>query len=208
MPNTHINKLDGIIYIPSCGIGYYINGRGIEIPKKNILTPTDTKIRCTMGANLYLHRKQEGYKDIIITGGGIYLSPNRQTKPAAQLMRDYIIEKFDHISFNDIWVENKSLDSWQNIAMLANLLKKKNVSLRGTQIIIVSHWTHVPRLKYLARKVGLKSIRGKHLFYHIGFKEVIKQLFLIAFTVKDPKGESKIVIQERRRRQQPSNSVC
>jgi len=196
------NNLTFII-IPSCGIGHYIDQFGNEIISQDLLTPTDTKIRCDVGAELFLSRESKSPKTMIITGGGIFLPKERQTKPAAYLMKEYLISTYN-IDKSVIWCEDQSLDSWQNIQMMAKLFTEYGVDSKLIQLVIVSHWTHVLRLMYLALKCGFKfrNIRGKFIFYPIGWKETIKQLSILGFTVIDPKGVSRKVVEERKKRNQ------
>ena len=194
------NNLTFII-IPSCGIGHYIDNLGNEIISQNILTRTDTKIRCDEGASLFL--KRNNLNDIIITCGGIYLPKERQTQPAADLMKKYLVTRYG-IQENSIWCENKSLDSWQNVELLIQLIIERGVNPEKTQLLFVSHWTHVLRLMFVAwtNKYKWRNIKGEFLFYPIGLKEVLKQLFILAYTITDPRGISEKVAEMRDKRKQ------
>lgn len=196
-----MNNNQTFIIIPSCGIGHYINNLGNEIIIQNILTQTDTKIRCDEGASLFL--KRNNLHDIIITCGGIYLPKERQTQPAADLMKKYLVTRYG-IQENSIWCENKSLDSWQNVELAIQLIIERGVNLENVQLLFISHWTHVLRLMFVAWTNGYKwrNIKGEFLFYPIGCKEVVKQLFILTYTLKDPRGISKRVAEERERRKQ------
>ncbi len=186
-----------IVAIPSCRIGYDVSSNGTWIVKQNNLTPVDTKIRCDEGAKLF--EREEA--DIIFCMGGIFLPANLQTKPASELMKNYLVSCYD-IPSEKIWTEKESLDSWQNIEMMIKVLKQNSVGIKETEIIIVSHWTHTLRLKRILRYNGFRKIRRLGLCYHIGWRMYLSEFLNNSLTVLDPAGKSVWVKKERMHRQQ------
>ena len=191
-----------VIFVPAGNIGYKeVFDKTDPVPrlkpKKNSLSP-DTQTRCNRAITLY---RELGPLNFILTSGGLFMPPTLQDRAAAALMKDYLT--FYKIPADNIFTEEKSLDSWQNVEFMVQVLASHNFDISQVELIIVSHWLHTIRLQRLCRYYGnFKKVSRCPLYYPpIGKRGVLKELLLILLTLIDPAGKSFIVKRERRRRQ-------
>ena len=186
-----------IAFTPSCGIGYDVLLNGTWVVKQNNLTPVDTKIRCDKAAELF----NNGNADIIFCAGGIFLPPTLQTKSASSLMKDYLFSHHN-ISPEKIWLEEGSLDSWQNVEMMRQVLEQKSIKIDKVEVIVISHWLHTIRLRNILRYNGFKKIVRYGLNYHIGWRMYVSEILNNILTILDPAGKSIPVRKSRKQRKQ------
>jgi len=181
-------------FVPSCGIGYEVVN-GVRVIRQNILTTVDTKIRCDEGARLFLNNKV----DVLFCTGGIFLPSFLQTEPASKLMKDYLIDNYG-IQPEKIWIEDRSLDSWQNIKEMKRVLQEKGIKIDKVEIVIISHWTHTIRLSVILKSYGFKKIKKHPLMYPVGWKTYVSEFLKNILTILDSRGESLIPRKEREKR--------
>jgi len=186
-----------IAFMPSCGIGYEVLPDGTWMVRQNNLNTADTKIRCDEGAKYF----KAGGVDIIFCTGGIFLPPYLQTEPASKLMKDYLVS-CHNIPSEKVWIEEESLDSWQNVEKMKETLLGKGINLDEVEIDIFSHWTHTLRLKRLLRYHGFQKVFRFNLRYRIGWKMYVYEIVSNFLVIIDPAGKSFFVKKERGKRRQ------
>ena len=166
------------LFIPSC-----------DISQKNKLEDTRTLRRLVKGLRLW----KTGRFDKIIVSGGIH--SQNQTTASAVLMKIWLMN--NEVESNDIIVEQRSLDTFQNIFFSIEMLEKVDSC---PEITVVTHWQHCLRFKMTFwRKYGLK-IKTAPIWDFINLKTfILEWIFLFAHLV-DKDGQNRFSKDERDKR--------
>jgi hypothetical protein len=116
---------------------------GYKLNKNNKIHPILKK-----RLDLFIKKYKKGDK-VIVTGG----NTNNNTHTEAYMMAKYIKENTDIIK-KDITLENKSLDTIQNILFTFKILKKKNIR----KFTIISSIWHLNRIKKIIDYISERSL--------------------------------------------------
>lgn len=148
--------------------------------------------RLDAAINLYQNKK---VKKILVSGGIGFLSINRFHKEADK-MQKYLISK--GISANDIIIEDKSRNTYENIINSAKILEN-NYSLPRTKIILITSDFHLKRCFELmlantkAQNIsglGIKDCQNDlenwHKYFN-GRKNIRIEAFLLCYYAKKKK---------------------
>lgn len=158
-----------ILLVPSGGIA-----------PLNQLPPENTLLRCEAALELW---RTERY-DYMLVCGGLFLSPHIQTRPAADIMRDWFAQK--GVSTRLILVERESVDTFENVERSIHLLTKMH--LIRPRITVVTQWQHALRFWVTFRfgyglHVGLAPIS-----YPLAWHEYIAEAGSLFYHLIDPRG--------------------
>ena len=87
---------------------------------------------------------------LVFTGGGVPF--NEERLPEAELMKKFV-NRFDLLPDSVLWIESKSVNTYQNALFTKNLLRER---LPGSplHIYLVTSAMHMPRAAYIFKKVG------------------------------------------------------
>ncbi len=107
----------------------------------------DTRVRTRYAAWLYRHWRR---LPVVVSGGPV--GPPGRKVVIAGLMRDLLIA--EGVDPADIWVEGRSLDTYQNAVFSARLLRSRGVR----RIVLVTQGYHMPRAVACFRKQGLEVV--------------------------------------------------
>ena len=107
------------------------------INPKNVLSD-NTLCRCRAALKLW----QSGDFDLLLLTGGLFLEPERQTRPASEIMRDWFVE--NGVSQDWIRTERQSLDTYQNVSLSLQELQDVHIE----SITVVTQYQHA--LRFLA----------------------------------------------------------
>lgn len=126
-----------------------------DIRPLNELASTHTLLRCEEALKLW----KTGKFDLIVTSGtgNHYYDPKIQTVRSADIMKQWLVS--NGVIEAKILSENESLDTYTNIHFSLKLLRERNIHFGN--LTIVSHWTHLARIKiilwrnYRIRPIGV-----------------------------------------------------
>ena len=116
---------------------------GYKLNKNNKIHPILKK-----RLDLFIKKYKKGDK-VILTGG----NTNNNTHTQAYIMSKYIRKCID-IKKKEILIENKSLDTIQNILFTFKILKKKNIR----KFTIISSIWHLNRIKKIINNISERSL--------------------------------------------------
>ncbi|HLM84157.1 MAG TPA: YdcF family protein [Candidatus Bathyarchaeia archaeon] len=151
-----------------------------DIKPLNQLLNTHTLKRCQKASELWRTNKY----DFIITSGGCCNNRKTQTIPAADIMKQWLISQ--KVDESKILSENKSLDTYTNIHYSLKLLKKRGIEF--SELTVVSHWTHLKRIKtILRRNYGIEPICIP-VEYKISFSEWLHEIVWSFYLLFDKSG--------------------
>jgi len=137
---------------------------GYKLNKNNKINPILKK-----RLDLFISKYKTGDK-VILSGG----NTNKNTHTQAYIMSKYIRKHID-INKNHILLENKSLDTTENIIFSFKILKKKNMR---KFTIISSRW-HLNRIKKIIDYVSERRMNIKYVGSEKISPEYKKELRLI-----------------------------
>lgn len=149
----------------------------------------NTLRRCQAGLEAWVG----GDYEMILLSGGIFLPRDRQTKPAAETMKEWFVSR--GVDPEVILVEGDSLDTYENVRF--------NASLTRDQITVLTQYQHAIRFLltfYLALGVRIKviPIRQPAMSWKDWFME---WLVLIPYHLIDWKGTLFLARYNRRSRE-------
>lgn len=162
----------------------------------NNIIGTYTEKRCQSALRLW----QTGDYNFMVLTGGIFLPPNRQNKPAAEIMKDWFLSQ--NIKAASILTEKESLDTFQNFIFSLDLIKKK---VKNFEFTVITHWTQALRFQITARMGYGVSIKTKPLYYKISVLELFKEILYILYHLIDPRGQRLVAEINRKKRRQNKN---
>lgn len=116
---------------------------GYKLNKNNKIHPILKK-----RLDFFIKKYKKGDK-VILTGG----NTNNNTHTQAYIMSKYI-RKYIDIKKKEILIENKSLDTIQNILFTFKILKKKNIR----KFTIISSIWHLNRIKKIINNISERSL--------------------------------------------------
>ncbi|HPN96126.1 MAG TPA: YdcF family protein [Candidatus Moranbacteria bacterium] len=152
-----------------------------DINPLNQLSNTHTLLRCKDALKLW---KTNGF-DFIVTSGGCYYNKKVQTIPAADIMKSWFVS--NEVPEAQIISENKSLDTYTNLHYSLKLLKDSNITLGN--LAIVSHWTHLTRIKIILwRNYKIKPVCFP-VEYKLSFAEWLHEFFWFFYHFLDKTGD-------------------
>lgn len=128
--NTHV------FFIPAGHLGKTCDSLG-----------RDTLIRLERGLDLW---KKDPEAFLLVTGG-IFCVRERQTRPAADIMADWLVTH--GVPQTKILHEDASLDTFENVRFSLDTLHAHGISTDGTNITVVSEFQHALRI-YLTFRLG------------------------------------------------------
>jgi len=149
------------------------------ISAKNQISSKDTLPRCLKALELW----QTGQYDRIVVTGGIFLPQHIQTVPAGEIMRQWFEKQ--GIEHDKILVENKSLDTYENVRYVLDKLKEREIE--NPEITLVTQWQHSWRFWLTFRSYGIKIKRHKVKF-KISWLTWLLEFAFIFIHLIDPKG--------------------
>ena len=151
---------------------------GYKLNKNNKIHPILKK-----RLDLFINKYKKGDK-VILTGG----NTNNNTHTQAYIMSKYIRKRID---IKNITLENKSLDTIQNIVFTFKILKKKNIR----KVTIISSIWHLNRIKKIIdyvseRKMdityfGAKKILPKNIEEIKGIKLEINNIRILKDSLRN-----------------------
>ncbi len=151
-----------------------------DIKPLNQLLNTHTLLRCNEALRLW---KTNGF-DFIVTSGGLCYNKKIETIPAADIMKNWLVSK--GVSEGQILSENKSLDTYTNLHFSLKLLNDYNIALDN--LAIVSHWTHLARIKIILwRNYKIKPVCFP-VEYKLTFTEWLHEIFWFFYHFLDKTG--------------------
>lgn len=177
-----------ILLIPSCGI-----------EPVDHLSSKDTLIRLMHG----LAEWQSRQYDLILVTGGVFNPRFVQTRPAGQLMKDWLVAM--GIREDIILTENKSLDTFENVKYGIEVLQDNNAW--PADITVVTQWQHAVRFA-TTFLLGYKiKIRLCPAHYPISTKTALNEYFFMAYHLFDPKGNGLLAKHNRALRREAAASL-
>jgi hypothetical protein len=151
-----------------------------DIESLNDLSGTNTLLRCRKALELWKTNKY----DLIITSGGRYLNQRTQTISAADIMKRWLVS--NQIDGSKILSENTSIDTYTNIHYSLKLLKDKGINIKS--LTVVSHWTHLLRMKIILwRNYQIKPI-CMSVEYKLTFIEWLHEIIWFFYSFLDKSG--------------------
>ncbi len=136
-------------------IGIVLGGFARYLPEYNRTQLTDAGDRIWQTISLY---KQGKIKKILISGGG-----REGTKPEAEAVKETLVML--GIPENDIWVENASRNTHENLKNCAGMIASAQP---GARCLLITSALHIPRAMRCAQKNGLSpdAWPAEHLTRH------------------------------------------
>ncbi len=162
------------------------------VVEKNKLVQ-DTIKRIEAGLKKY----RKGDFDFILLSGGIFLPPKIQTIPGARLMAKYLVKK--GISYHQIILEERSLDTFQNVKFSTSKLFL--MGIKNPEITVITQWQHAIRFWICFRAYNLK-ISLEPINYQIPITDWLKEWLFILYHIYDRKGKKYLALKNREKRRQ------
>jgi hypothetical protein len=123
----------------------------------------DTKLHCDVAMQLWPANK--GAYDYCAFTGGRWLPESIETVPIAELMRDYVVRGPKPIPADKIIVEPESVNTWENIEMLSQVLRGHGIT--KFELVCLSQWQHNARVWFICRALRVPA-RFVNLWYWPG----------------------------------------
>lgn len=155
----------------------------------------DTLLRCQEALDLW--DSQEFH--YILVAGGIFNPPAVQTVPAAQIMADWFVSH--GVLRSRILIEDKSLDTYENIHFSMRLLREQFSRSLG-ELLVVTHWTHSLRFLMTFRRAHGVLISASSLFYPLGWRACLSECVSLTLHLLDSRGNNPVSRLLRRSRRQ------
>lgn len=132
--------------------------------------------------------------DKIVFSGGVFRK--YQKTPVSVLMKQYLRNDLLklNISRDRIILERESKDTYQNLWMTISLLKEKYTNF---EIVIVSHWIHALRARYILWRRGVVDASVVFLHYPLSFSFLFHEVFAWMVALFDKEGTSFFVRKNR-----------
>jgi uncharacterized SAM-binding protein YcdF (DUF218 family) len=146
------------------------------------LAGTHTLLRCEEALKLW----KTGKFDLIVTSGtgNHYYDSKIQTVRSADIMKQWLVSS--GVPEAKILSENESLDTYTNIYFSLKLLRERNIHFEN--LIIVSHWTHLARIKIILwRNYRIKLI-GSPVKYKLSLIEWLHEIVMFFCNLIDKTG--------------------
>ncbi|MFZ5365358.1 MAG: YdcF family protein [Patescibacteria group bacterium] len=161
------------------------------------LAAKDTLNRCQR-AKMMWHTREYF---CILTCGGVFLPPDIQQTPAAELMRRW----FDshHVPGDRVIAEKESLDTYQNVKYSIDLLKQ--CGLTDARITVLTDWQHAIRLWITFLSYGIR-VKIKTVRHQMSWIERMKEFVFMFVHLIDPRGSWFVGRINRKKRMQKSPS--
>ncbi|MFH0856505.1 MAG: YdcF family protein [bacterium] len=147
---------------------------GLVVPL-NKLHPCDTLLRCEEAIKIW-----EGHNQIIVTGG-IFLPKEVQTKPVADLMKEWLIK--NGVPAEKILTVTDAVDTFQEIEGVVEKIGGKKASIN-----VLSHWQHLIRSFITFLFAHGILIKPYPIFYWKGGKDFIREWGYCFLHIVDPSG--------------------
>lgn len=106
---------------------------------------------------------------VILTGG----TSKKESMSEALAGKNYLIEK--GINREDIYIEEKSHTTWQNLNQAQQILKEQSLN----SIILISDGFHMMRLKKMAKDLGIKSFTSPVINSPIANNKIVELKYII-----------------------------
>lgn len=176
--------MNKILMVPAC-----------EIAPKDKIRNTETESRCVSA----LIKWQNGRYAKLLLCGGIFLPPDTQTRPAADLMAEWF--KREGVSAKDILIDDLSRDSFENVFFGLKKLEDHNFSPEETEIRIISSRQHSLRI-YLTLTWGYKypKVKREKTLIPVLPGTFLKECFFLLYHLYDKKGIKWLAQRNRRKR--------
>lgn len=184
-----------ILFVPSRSIGFEIKNNKIEVIQNNI-TSMDTKIHLDEAAKIF---NNGNFFDYIICSAGIFLPENMQTVPGSVLMKEYLVKNYN-IREEKILVEDKSVDSMENVKFTKEILEKMGQNIENIDMTCIAHKLHNARFRNIFRYFGFKKVHFIDLHYKFSFKLLLIECIGILISFLDPSASSSLLEKERNKR--------
>lgn len=176
-----------VLFVPSCGV-----------TEHNVLTPTDTLLRCEEGLKLW----RSGDYDYILVTGGLFNPKHVQSIPAGMLMRGWFIAR--GVDPNKVIEETRSLDTFENIKFGLEELRKRGIPDRD--ITVVTQWQHAWRFAITFRRAYGIKVKRVPLEYAMSWKSWLIEFVLIAYHAYDRYGTKHVAQKNRDDRRKDAES--
>jgi len=158
-----------------------------QVEEWNVLSKR-TLLRLWKAYGLFL----TGNYDYILVSGGIFNPPKIQTRPAAHLMKEWLLSK--SIKEENVLVEDTSLDTYQNVANSVEIIRQKAKTdmfypLCKELVTVVSDQHHLRRVRMIIEgHFSTDPIVYEDSGYRLPFSEKLKELIFFAITFCDRDG--------------------
>jgi uncharacterized SAM-binding protein YcdF (DUF218 family) len=172
-----------VLLIPSGGI------QAVDFP-----APQDTLIRLRQGLKLW----HTGAYDMVLVTGGTFNPQWIQTRPAAHIMRDWLVN--NGVDPECILVEDKSVDTFENVNNSVAVLM--DADAWPAEITVVTQWQHATRLAtsfLYGHHIWIKTF-GLH--YPISLRTALNEYLFMAYHLLDPSGKGRLASHNRETRRQ------
>lgn len=148
--------------------------------------------RLSMGLALW----KEGRFDVILVTGGIFLPRTIQTRPAAELMADWLFAQ--GVPSDRVMIENKALNTWDNISGGLRLLSNR-FGNEPIGITVVTQWQQAMRV-WLSFALGYGKLVKVGPVSEPKFLPLEIAYFLLHLL--DPRGVGPLAVRNREQRRQ------
>ena len=175
------NRAHSILFIPSGWLGPRLNQLDVDTQKR-------------LEAGLALWKKEPD--QMIVVSGGLFRSSRVQTRPAADLMADWLEKR----GVPRTWIlrEKISLDTYENVKLTLKACSEKNIAIK--RVLIVSQFPHVIRA-WIVFRLGYGVPSHCHLLWsRLSLWTLFQELFFVLHHVFDWRGASVFAARNRAQR--------
>ena len=151
----------------------------LQIVAIDVLSPKDTLIVCEEALKLW----QTGDYEILLTSAGLFLPPEKQTRPAATLMAEWFIER--GVPAERIIAEAHSLDTYENLSLSLATLEERGID---ADITVCTHWTQAERIRHTFKVAHARIVHVHGISFPFSAAEWIYQWACIAYHYMDRDG--------------------
>lgn len=163
-----------------------------QLAPSDRLSPRDTQIVCRAALQLW----QTGRFDLLLLTGGVFLPPHIQTRPSAELMKDWF--RSQDVEPSRIVTETRSLDTFENIAFSLTELRRRGIE--NPLITVCTQWLHALRIRHTFQRAHGVAMRVHAIRFHMSWRDLAWQWLCVAYHWYDPGGMGRLAKSARLRR--------
>lgn len=163
-----------------------------QLVPRDRLSPHDTQLVCQEALQLW----KTGLYDLLLLTGGLFLPPYIQTKPSAELMKDWFVSQ--GVEPSRIVTETRSLDTFENISY--SLAELQLLGINHPDITVCTQWQHAVRIRHTFERAHGVEVQIYTLNFDLPPREQAWQWLYIAYHWYDTRGDKWLARTIRRRR--------